>query len=91
MRVITALRSKHAEGTATHYGIDGNTGEVTDMVKAGVLDSFAVKQQCLRASIESAAMLLRIDQIVSGISHTKKSAPKSSIPQMNKQEFSQNC
>merc|ERR1711964_822060 len=94
-RVITALRSKHAEGCTTHFGIDGNTGEVADMIKAGVLDSFAVKQQCIRSSIESAAMLLRIDQIVSGISRKKVGATqKSSTPQMNqmeKQSFSQNC
>jgi chaperonin GroEL (HSP60 family) len=53
-------------------GIDGETGKLVDMKEAGILDSFAVKQQVMRASIETAAMLLRIDQIVSGISHGKK-------------------
>jgi len=71
VRVITDLRSRHATTDGLHYGLDGDTGAVIDVVKAGILDSFAVKQQVMRSSIESAAMLLRIDQIVSGVSHQK--------------------
>jgi T-complex protein 1 subunit gamma len=71
VRVITELRSRHGQAGNAHYGLDGNTGQVIDVVKAGILDSFAVKQQVIRSAIESAAMLLRIDQIVSGVSHTK--------------------
>merc|ERR1719353_2736123 len=59
-------------------GIDGITQHVVravasalEVIKAGILDSYAVKQQVMRSSIESAAMLLRIDQIVSGVSHQK--------------------
>jgi len=71
VRVITDLRSRHATTDGLHYGLDGDTGAVIDVVKAGILDSYAVKQQVMRSSIESAAMLLRIDQIVSGVSHQK--------------------
>merc|ERR1711937_1063672 len=53
-------------------GIDGETGKIVNVKDAGILDSYAVKQQVMRASIETAAMLLRIDQIVSGVSHQKK-------------------
>merc|ERR1712182_202732 len=69
--LVTELRSRHAQG-GLMIGIDGETGKLVDMKEAGILDSFAVKQQVMRASIETAAMLLRIDQIVSGISHGKK-------------------
>lgn len=82
VRVITNLRSKHAQSAGSagyNFGIDGNTGEVADMLKAGVVDSYAVKQQQIRSSIESAAMLLRIDQIVSGIGK-KRTSQKQNMP-----------
>merc|ERR1712182_198631 len=71
VRVVTDLRSRHAQGDMM-IGIDGETGKLVNVKEAGILDSFAVKQQVMRASIETAAMLLRIDQIVSGVSHQKK-------------------
>merc|ERR1712118_73296 len=71
VRVVTDLRSRHAPGDIM-IGIDGETGKLVNAKEAGILDSYAVKQQVMRAAIETAAMLLRIDQIVSGISHQKK-------------------
>merc|ERR1712078_559897 len=71
VRVVTDLRSRHAQGEMM-IGIDGETGKLINVKEAGILDSYAVKQQVMRAAIETAAMLLRIDQIVSGISHQKK-------------------
>merc|ERR1719299_57973 len=71
VRVVTELRSRHAQG-GLMIGIDGETGKLINTKEAAILDSYAVKQQVMRASIETAAMLLRIDQIVSGISHGKK-------------------
>jgi T-complex protein 1 subunit gamma len=71
VRVVTDLRSRHASGEGM-IGIDGETGMLVNVKDAGILDSYAVKQQVMRAAIETAAMLLRIDQIVSGLSHGKK-------------------
>jgi T-complex protein 1 subunit gamma len=81
VRVITDLRSRHASGEQ-YIGLDGETGLLTNTKDAGILDSYAVKQQVLRAAIETAAMLLRIDQIVSGLSHGKKQ--QTSQPQDSK-------
>lgn len=47
-------------------------GEIADMKQLGVWEPTAVKAQTFKTSIESAVMLLRIDDIVSGIS--KKAA-----------------
>jgi len=69
VRLITALRAKHASGENKTWGINGNTGELADMKELGVWEPFAVKVQTIKTSIESACMLLRIDDIVSG---TKK-------------------
>jgi T-complex protein 1 subunit gamma len=78
VRVITDMRSRHAQGDMM-IGIDGETGKLINTKEAGILDSYAVKQQVMRAAIETAAMLLRIDQIVSGVSHQK--AQKMGQPQ----------
>jgi T-complex protein 1 subunit gamma len=67
VRLITELRAKHSKKEGTFYGIDGNTGKIADMREADIWDPVAVKIQTLKTSIECAAMILRIDDIVSGL------------------------
>ena len=55
------------------WGINGNTGKIEDMSVADIWDPISVKVQTYKTAIESACMLLRIDDIVSGI---KKEAAK---------------
>lgn len=45
-------------------GIDCETGQVVDMIKAGVVDPTPVKIQALRAAGEVATAILRIDTII---------------------------
>ena len=71
IRMITQLRAKHAGGANINWGIDGDKGVLADMAELGVWEPVAVKMQTIKTAIESAAMLLRIDEIVSG---THKSA-----------------
>jgi T-complex protein 1 subunit gamma len=66
IRILTALRAKHAEGTNASFGIDGMTGKLEDMEKLGVLEPMAVKLQVYKTAVETAILLLRIDDIVSG-------------------------
>ncbi len=69
------MRAKHSLGAeGLHYGIDGNTGKIADMRDANVWDPLAVKQQTFKTAIESACMLLRIDDIVSGIKKERRAA-----------------
>jgi len=79
IRQITALRAKHAGGANPTWGIDGNKGEPVDMKELKVWDSFSVKSQTIKTAVESACMVLRIDDIVSGMSKAKggpaKAAP----------------
>ncbi len=49
--------------------------QVVDMRALGIWEPLAVKVQTIKTAVESATMLLRIDDIVSGISK-KKDAPK---------------
>jgi len=68
VRLLTKLRAKHADGQNASVGLDGETGEIKDMdTDGGVWEPFVVKVQTVKTAIESAAMLLRIDDIVSGV------------------------
>jgi T-complex protein 1 subunit gamma len=70
VRVLTELRAKHAVSPLENsiWGINGDTGLIANMKELGILDSFAVKAQTIKTSIEAACLLLRVDDIVSGIS-----------------------
>ncbi|XP_061752645.1 T-complex protein 1 subunit gamma [Nerophis ophidion] len=70
IRVLTSLRAKHTQQDSTVWGVDGETGTLTDMAAAGIWDTLAVKAQTLKTAMETAILLLRIDDIVSG--HKKK-------------------
>ena len=56
------------------WGINGNTVKIANMEEDGIWDPCAVKQQTYKTAIESACMLLRIDDIVSGIQKENRNA-----------------
>jgi len=76
VRVMTDLRSRHSSPSGLNFGIDGNKGVVADVKELRIMDTFAVKQQTIRTAVEAAAMLLRIDDIISGISKKKRDGPQ---------------
>jgi T-complex protein 1 subunit gamma len=51
IRVLTALRAKHAEGHST-WGIDGDKGTLVDMDQYGVWEPEAVKLQSIKTAVE---------------------------------------
>ncbi|KAJ1559968.1 T-complex protein 1 subunit gamma [Cladochytrium tenue] len=67
IKTLTQLRAKHAEGHHT-WGINGTSGGIADMVEYGVWEPQAVKAQTIKTAVESACLLLRVDDIVSGLS-----------------------
>lgn len=71
VRVMTALRAKHAGGENCTWGVDGIKGVLADMNDTGVWEPFTVKTQSIKTAVEAACMLLRIDDIVSGLSKKK--------------------
>jgi len=68
IRSLTALRAKHAkeEDKNVNWGINGETGELADMSLLGIWEPLSVKLQVYKTAIETAILLLRIDDIVSG-------------------------
>jgi T-complex protein 1 subunit gamma len=73
VRVLTELRAKQQTEGPT-WGIDGTTGKVADMnAKDGprIWEPYAVKVQTVKTAIEAASLILRVDDIVSGIKGQK--------------------
>nr|3P9E_c Chain c, T-complex protein 1 subunit gamma [Saccharomyces cerevisiae]3P9E_k Chain k, T-complex protein 1 subunit gamma [Saccharomyces cerevisiae]4D8R_c Chain c, T-complex protein 1 subunit gamma [Saccharomyces cerevisiae S288C]4D8R_k Chain k, T-complex protein 1 subunit gamma [Saccharomyces cerevisiae S288C]4V81_C Chain C, T-complex protein 1 subunit gamma [Saccharomyces cerevisiae]4V81_K Chain K, T-complex protein 1 subunit gamma [Saccharomyces cerevisiae]4V81_c Chain c, T-complex protein len=66
IRLLSQLRAKHAQGNFT-TGIDGDKGKIVDMVSYGIWEPEVIKQQSVKTAIESACLLLRVDDIVSGV------------------------
>ncbi|CAM6099483.1 unnamed protein product [Calypogeia fissa] len=81
IRTMTALQAKHATGENRNIGIDGNTGVVSDMKELGVWDSYGVKVQTFKTAIEAASMLLRIDDILSGLKKKQQGGGGAPQPQ----------
>ncbi|TPP64942.1 T-complex protein 1 subunit gamma [Fasciola gigantica] len=69
LRLITELRAKHAVDPAKYWtlGVDGTTGKLIDMRELDIWDPLVVKAQTLKTAVETAILLLRIDDIVSGV------------------------
>ncbi|TMW52091.1 hypothetical protein DOY81_002871 [Sarcophaga bullata] len=69
IRTLTALRAKHASHSGDGvcaWGIDGESGQIVDMNVKGIWEPLAVKMQTYKTAVETAILLLRIDDIVSG-------------------------
>ncbi|XP_029643737.1 T-complex protein 1 subunit gamma [Octopus sinensis] len=80
IRTLTALRAKHAQPNSTSWGIDGETGEVVDMKQYGIWEPCAVRAQTFKTAIETAILLLRIDDIVSGVKKAESEGGASRPP-----------
>uniref|UniRef100_A0A668ULJ7 T-complex protein 1 subunit gamma n=1 Tax=Oreochromis aureus TaxID=47969 RepID=A0A668ULJ7_OREAU len=70
IRVLTSLRAKHTQDNSVCWGVDGESGCLSDMAALGIWEPLAVKAQTYKTAVETAILLLRIDDIVSG--HKKK-------------------
>ncbi|CCU99193.1 unnamed protein product [Malassezia sympodialis ATCC 42132] len=77
IKTLTQLRARHANGEYT-YGVDGNTGRIVEMKQYGLFESASVKIQILKTAIESASLLLRVDDVVSAkrVDQSMNAAPQ---------------
>lgn len=93
VRNITELRAKHSKNGGLYFGIDGNTGKIADMREANIWEPAVVKIQVFKTAIEASAMLLRIDDVVSGLKKRqpeKKAAPEPQAPGDHAETFGDN-
>ena len=83
VRIITELRAKHAEKGNEMFGIDGNKKKIANMEEVGVWEPIAVKNQVLKTAIEASCLLLRIDDVVSGVKRKEKGQQGGGGPSMD--------
>jgi len=63
IEAIVSLRAKHKEGNKW-IGVNVFNGKLEDMYKLEVLEPLLVKKQAVKAAVEAAAMILKIDDII---------------------------
>ncbi|GAW83670.1 T-complex protein 1, gamma subunit [Plasmodium gonderi] len=72
VKTINELRIRHEKLEGHKLGVDGITGEIIDVSTENIWDLLAVKKQIYKSAVEAAAMILRIDDVVSGIGKDDK-------------------
>ncbi|VEL32442.1 unnamed protein product [Protopolystoma xenopodis] len=80
LRQMTELRARHAIDPVNNWtiGVNGETGELADMTALKIWDPLVVKSQIFKTAIETAILLLRIDDVLSG--SKKQSGDTTSAP-----------
>ncbi len=62
--IMVELRSAHEKEGGLWAGVDVFGGKIVDMMKLGVIEPLAVKEQCIKSAVEAASMILRIDDVI---------------------------
>jgi archaeal chaperonin len=62
--IIVDLRAAHDKPEGQYRGVNVFTGKIEDMRAKGVLEPVVVKEQAIKSAAESAAMILRIDDVI---------------------------
>ncbi len=76
--VLVELRSAHDKETGKYMGINVFTGKIENSIDNGVIEPIVVKEQAIKSAAESAAMILRIDDVIS--SSRPKGGPGGGMP-----------
>ncbi len=62
--ILVELRSRHDTAEGKNIGINVFTGKLQDSIENGVIEPIVVKEQAIKSAAESAAMILRIDDVI---------------------------
>jgi thermosome len=62
--IIVELRSAHDKKEGQYKGVNVFTGKVQNSLDNGVIEPSVVKEQAIKSAAESAAMILRIDDVI---------------------------
>ena len=62
--VLAELRAAHEKPDGQYKGVNVFTGKIEDMKQKGVIEPLVVKEQAVKSATESAAMILRIDDVI---------------------------
>jgi thermosome len=78
--VLVAIRSAHEKADGLWMGLNAFTGQVTDMMKEGVIEPLSVKVQAIKSAVETASMILRIDDVIAA-AKPPPMPPKGGMPE----------
>ncbi len=76
--ILIELRQIHDKEEGTFIGIDVFTGKLQNSIENGVIEPFVVKTQAITSAAESAAIILRVDDIITAKS--PKGGPAGGMP-----------
>jgi thermosome len=62
--ILVELRSRHDAPEGRNIGINVFTGKLQNSIESGVIEPIVVKEQAIKSAAESAAMILRIDDVI---------------------------
>ena len=62
--ILVELRSTHDTQEGKNIGINVFTGKLQNSIDNGVIEPLVVKEQAIKSAAESAAMILRIDDVI---------------------------
>ncbi len=62
--ILVELRQVHDKETGKYMGINVFTGKLQNSIENGVIEPIVVKEQAIKSAAESAAMILRIDDVI---------------------------
>jgi chaperonin GroEL (HSP60 family) len=79
--VLVAIRSAHEKADGLWMGLNAFTGEITDMMKEGVIEPLSVKVQAIKSAVETASMILRIDDVIAAAKPPPMPPSKGGMPE----------
>jgi chaperonin GroEL (HSP60 family) len=62
--ILIELRQVHDKEDGKHIGINVFTGKLQNSIENGVIEPIVVKEQAIKSAAESAAMILRVDDVI---------------------------
>ncbi len=62
--ILVEMRSVHDKADGKNQGINAFKGKLQDSIANGVIEPIVVKEQAIKSAAESAAMILRIDDVI---------------------------
>jgi len=62
--IIAQLRTEHNKTNNKNKGINVYDGKLQDSIQNGIIEPIMVKEQAIKSAAESAAMILRIDDVI---------------------------
>ncbi len=76
--ILISLRQVHDKEDGKYIGINIFTGKLQNSIENGIIEPIVVKEQAFKSAAESAAMILRVDDIITGKS--PKGGPAGGMP-----------